>query len=179
MGISAYLRLWKDEKVFFYLLIWLICCLLVILRGSIAHLIKIEWLDIDLIPVFLMYLIIKNQNFEAGCLAFFMGILTDIFAPCQLGLFAFIYSAILFGINLFRRFLDFNNIKASILLVAIFLLAKWSFLLIVVRPFPLGQFILSPSFFLGSVSILITSMITPFLFYLLNLVGGKESQNYT
>ena len=179
MGISASLKLWKEDKVFFYPLIWLACCLFVILKGSITHLIKIEWLDIDLIPIFLMYLIAKEQNLGAGCLAFFMGVLTDIFAPCQLGLFAFTYSAILLGINLCRRFLDFNNIKTSILLVVTFLLAKWFFLLIVIRPFPLGQFIPSIPFILVSVSILITGLITPVIFYFLNLVGGKESQNYT
>jgi len=178
MGIRVFLKLWEEDKVFFYPLIWLTGSLFVILRGSITHLIKIEWLDIDLISVFLIYLIAKDQEIGAACLAFFMGILTDIFAPCQLGLFAFAYSAILLGINLCRRFLDFKNIKTSMLFVAIFLLAKWSFLLIVIRPFPLRQFIPSIPFVLVSVSILITSLITPFLFYVLNLVSGKESQNY-
>ncbi len=179
MGISTSLKPWKEYKVFFYSLIWLTCCLYVILRGNITHLIKMEWLDIDLIPIFLMYLLAKERNLGAGCLAFFMGVLTDIFTPCQLGLFAFTYSAILLGINLCRRFLDFNNIKTSILLVVIFLLAKWSFLLIAIRPFPLGQFIPSIPFISVSVSILITGLITPVIFYFLNLVGGKESQNYT
>ena len=175
VGIRVYLKQWKEDDVFFYPLIWLVCGIFVILRGSIKHLVGIEWLDIDLIPIFLIYLIARDQNFGASCLAFFMGILTDIFAPCKLGLFAFAYSAILLGINNCRQFLDFNNIKTSILFVAIFLLAKWSFLLIVIRPFPLGQFTPLIPFILVSVSILITSLITPLLFYFLNLVRGKEN----
>lgn len=175
MGIRSYLKIGEKNDVFFYPIIWLTCGLFVIVRGSINHLVGIEWLDIDLIPIFLIYLIAKDQNFMAGCLGFFMGILTDIFAPCQLGLFAFAYSAILFGINHCRRFLDFNNIKTSILFVAIFLLAKWSFLMIIIRPFPLGQF--TPLIYF--ISVLITGMIAPSLFYFLNLVRGKENQNYT
>jgi cell shape-determining protein MreD len=176
--ISKYLKLWREDRIFFYPLIWLTCGLFVILKGSINHLLRIEWLDIDLIPIFLIYLIAKDQNFKAGCLAFFMGILTDILAPCQLGLFTFAYSAILLGINHCRRFLDLNNIKTSILLVAFFLLAKWSFLLIIMRFFPIRQFISLIPFILVSVSILITSLITPFLFYFLNLLRGKESQDH-
>jgi len=178
MGIRAYLMLWKEDDVVFYPLIWLMCGLSVILRGSINHLVGIEWLDMDLIPIFVIYLIAKNQNLMASCLAFFMGMLTDIFAPCQLGLFAFAYSAILLGINRCRQFLDFNNIKTSILFVAIFLLAKWSFLMIIIRPFPLGQFSPLSFFILVSISVVITSMITPFLFYFLNLTREKESRDY-
>ncbi len=178
MGIRAYLKLWKEDDVFFYPLIWLTCGLFVILRRSINYFLGIEWLDIDLIPVFLIYLIAKDQSFMAGCLAFFMGMLTDTFAPCQFGLFAFVYSAIILGINHCRQFLDFNNIKTSILFVAIFLLIKWSFLMIIIRPFPLGQFSPLISFILVSISVLLTSMITPFLFYFLNLVRGKEYRDY-
>jgi len=178
VGIRAYLRLWEEDKIFFYPLIWLICGLFVILRGSITHLISIEWLGIDLIPVFLVYLIARGQSFGAGCLAFFMGVLTDIFAPCQLGLFAFVYSAILLGIDRFRQFLDFNDTKTSILFVAIFLLAKWSLLMIIIRFFPLVQFIPSISFISVSISALITCLITPFCFYFLNIARGKESRNY-
>jgi len=174
MGIRTYLKLWKEDDVFFYPLIWLTCGLFVILRGSVNHLVGIEWLDIDLIPVFLIYLIAKDQNFMAGCLAFFMGMLTDVFAPCQLGLFAFLYSAIILGINHTRQFLDFNNIKTSVLFVAIFLLAKWSFLMIIIRPSPLREITPLISIVLVFISVLITSMITPFMFYFLNLVGGKE-----
>lgn len=174
MGIRSYLKPGKENDVFFYPIIWLTCGLFVIARGSINHLVGIEWLDIDLIPVFLIYLIAKDQNFMAGCLAFFMGMLTDVFAPCQLGLFAFLYSAIILGINHTRQFLDFNNIKTSVLFVAIFLLAKWSFLMIIIRPSPLREITPLISIVLVFISVLITSMITPFMFYFLNLVGGKE-----
>lgn len=173
MRIKASLKPWKGDDLFSYSLIWLTCGLSVILRRNMNHLVGIEWLDIDLIPVFLIYLIAKDRSFMAGCLAFFMGVLTDIFAPCQLGLFAFLYSAITLGINHCRQFLDFNNIKTSILFVAAFLLAKWLFLMIIIRPSPLGQFTLLVF------SVLITSMITPFLFYFLNLVGGKEYRDHT
>ena len=168
----------EREQWIFYPLIWFTCGIFVILRGVIAHLVGIEWVDIDLIPIFLVYLIAEDQDFRAGCLAFFMGILTDIFAPCQLGLFAFVYSAILLGINQCRQFLDFNKIKALVLLVAIFLVAKWSLVLIIIRILSLGQSIPSITFILIPISALITGMITPFLFYFLNLVRGKENPDY-
>ena len=176
LKIQKFLKLWKEDRIFFYPLIWLACGFFVILRGSINHLLKIEWLDLDIISILLIYLIAKDQNYKASCLAFFMGLLTDIFAPCQLGLFAFTYSAIVLGVTHCRRFLDFNNIKTSMLLVACFLLAKWSFLLIVMKFFPIRQFIGLIPFVLLSVSIVITSLITPFLFLFLNLLEGKERQ---
>jgi len=177
LKISKFLQLWKQDRIFFYPLIWLTCGFFVILRGSINHFLRIEWLDLDIVPIFLIYLVAKDQDYKASCLAFFMGILTDIFSPCQLGLFAFTYSAILLGVNHCRRFLDLNNIKTSMLLVVFFLLAKWSFLLIIVRFLPIRQFIALTSFIFLSVSIVITSLITPLLFYFLYLLRGKESQD--
>lgn len=150
----------------------------VLLRGSIGHLMGIEWLDIDLIPIVLIYLLGKDQELRAGCLAFCIGILTDILAPCQLGLFAFAYSAIIFGLNRCRQFLDFNNIKTSALFVAIFLLAKWALLLLVLRLFLAGQFIPSISFVSVFLSALITSLLAPPLFYFLDLAGGPEGLGY-
>jgi len=177
LKISKLLQLWKEDRIFFYPLIWLTCGVFVILRGSINHFLRIEWLDLDILPIFLIYLVAKDQDYKASCLAFFMGILTDIFSPCQLGLFAFTYSAILLGVNHCRRFLDLNNIKTSMLLVVFFLLAKWSFLLIIVRFFPIRQFIALTPFILVSVSIVITGLITPLLFYFLGLLRGKESRD--
>ena len=177
MKIGKLLQLWKEDRIFFYPLIWLTCGFFVILRGSINHFLRIEWLNLDILPIFLIYLVAKDQDYKASCLAFFMGILTDIFSPCQLGLFAFTYSAILLGVNHCRRFLDLNNIKTSMLLVVFFLLAKWSFLLIIVRFFPIRQFIALTPFILVSVSIVITGLITPLLFYFLDLLRGKESQD--
>jgi cell shape-determining protein MreD len=178
VGIRAYLKLWEENKVFFYSLIWVICGLFVILSGSITHIISIEWPGIDLIPVFLVYLVARDQGFGAGCLAFIMGMLTDIFAPCQLGLFTFIYSAILLGIDRCRQFFDFNNIKTLVLFVAIFVLAKWALLLIIITFFPLGQFIPSISFVSVSISFLTTCLIAPFFFYLLTIARDKESRNH-
>ncbi len=178
MGIRVNLGLGKQNNIFFHALIWLTCGIVVILRGGITHLIGIEWVDIDLIPIFLIYLIGQDQNFRAGCLAFFMGVLTDIFAPCQLGLFAFTYSAILLGANYCRQFLDFTKIRTSMLLVAFFVVAKWSLLLIIMSIFPLGQRIPSISFISVCISALITGMIAPFLFYFLDLVRGKENRDY-
>jgi len=176
VGIRAYLKLRKEDGAFLHPLIWLTCGLFVILKGSMYHLVGIEWLDIDLIPIFLMYLIGKDQDFVAGCLAFYAGILTDIFAPCHLGLFAFVYSAIVLGIIHCRQFLDFNNIKTSILFVAVFLLVKWPFLMIIMGPSPSRQISSMGSLFFVSICVLATSMVTPFLFYFLDLAKGKEDR---
>jgi NhaP-type Na+/H+ or K+/H+ antiporter len=62
------------------------------------------------------------------------------------------------------------------LLVVFFLLAKWSFLLIVVGSLPIRQLIAWIPFIFLLVSIVITGLITPLLFYFLDLLRGKESQ---
>lgn len=174
MRVGGFIKHWRAGGGFLFPLICVITGLFVLLRGSIGHLVGIEWLDIDLIPIVLIYLLGKNQEFRAGCLAFCMGVLTDILAPCQLGLFAFTYSAIIFGIYRCRQFLDFNNIKTSALFVAIFVLIKGAFLLVVLRLLPAGQFVPSISFVSVFLSTLITSLLTPPLFYFLDLVGGPE-----
>ena len=179
LKLSKFSKLWKEDRIFFYPLVWLLCGFYVGLKGTMNHFIGIEWLDIDVVPVFLLYLVAKDQDNKASCLAFFMGILTDIFSPCQLGLFAFIYSALLLVVTLFRRFLDLNNIKTAMLLVVFFLLAKWLFLLIAVRFLPNRQFLTSTPFILLIVSIVIMSLITPLLFYFLNLLRGRERREST
>jgi cell shape-determining protein MreD len=176
-GVKVW-KLWKEERIFFYPLLFLICGLFVILRPSINHLLGIEWLDIDIIIILIIYLVAKDQTYKASCLAFFMGILTDIFAPCQLGLFAFVYSVLYLGVNYSRLFLDLNTTKTQILLVALSLLAKWFFLLITIKASRAGQFIDLITFILMFVSIFITSLITPVLFYFLNQLRGEEGQKY-
>ena len=178
METKDYLRQWREKSVFFHPLIWLVCVLFVVLRGNIAHLSRIEWLDFDLIPVFLVYLIAIDQNSKALCLAFFMGLLTDIFSSCQLGLFAFTYSAILLTINNTRQFLDLANVRTSALLVALFVLAKWCLVLIVLRILPVAQSVPSIRLTLVVVSALIMGVIAPILFYALDVIYGKEDREH-
>jgi rod shape-determining protein MreD len=173
-----YLRQWREKSVFFHPIIWLVCVLFVVLRGNIAHLSRTEWLDFDLIPVFLVYLIVIDQNFKALCLAFFMGLLTDMFSSCQLGLFAFTYSAILLIINNTRQFLDLANVRTSALLVALFVLAKWWLLLVVLRILPLTQAVPSIRLMSVVVSALIMGVIAPILFYVLDVFYGKEDREH-
>ncbi|HUU41881.1 MAG TPA: hypothetical protein VMW42_13175 [Desulfatiglandales bacterium] len=174
---SIYVEEWGEGgKAFFYPLIWLMCGLFVILKGNANHFLGVEWLDIDIIPIFLIYLITKERVLLAACLAFFMGILTDILASCQVGLFALVYSAIILGIKYCQKFLDFNNVKTQILSVAFFILAKWSFLLVLPRIFPKGQSNPSIPIVLLAGSVFTTSLIAPILFYVLNFLQGKEAK---
>ena len=178
MGTKDYFRHWRENRAFFHPIIWFACGLFVVLRGNIAHLSKIEWLDFDLIPLFLVYLIAIDQDFKALCLAFFMGLLTDMFSSCQLGLFAFTYSAILLAIKNTRYFLDLANVRTAALLVALFLLAKWCLVLIVLRIVPLSQTV--PSIRLASVAVsaLIMGVVAPILFYVLDVIYGKENREH-
>lgn len=178
MGVRGFLKLARGQELSLYSLVWSVCGTSVILRGSVTHIVGIEWIDVDLIPVLLVYLMGKDRIVGASWLAFLMGLLTDMLSPSPLGLFAFAYSAILLGINYCRTFLDFTKIKTSILLVAIFVLAKWSVLLSVLRIFPLGQSVPSITFISLSISAVAMSTIAPFLFYLLNLATGGENPSY-
>lgn len=178
MEIRDSLEQWKERHVFFHSLIWLACILFVLLRGSIAHLVRVEWLYVDLIPIFLIYLVAKEQSLKASCLAFLVGLLTDIFSSCHLGLFALAYSAILLGINSCRQLLDFRNIKTSSVLAAVFVLSKWFLVLIVLSALPLGRTPSSMGLVLVVVSALVTGLITPALFYVLDLAWRREKVDY-
>jgi len=175
MGIGGLIQQWRAGVGYLFPLLCVMSGTFVLLRGSISHLLGIEWLDIDLMPVVLIYLLGKDQELRAGGLAFCVGLLTDILAPCQLGLFALTYSAITFGLSRCRQFLDFNNIKTSALFVAIYLLVKWTFLLAVPRLLPAGQLIPSISFMSVFWSALITSLLAVPLLYFLELVGGERA----
>lgn len=165
---------------FMFPFLCLVSGIFVLLRGSISHLLGIEWLDIDIIPIALVYLLGKDQEVRAVILAFFAGTLTDLVAPCQLGLFALTYSTLTFGINRCRRFLDFDNRKTSALFVAGFVVAKWAFVLSVLRLFAAEQ--LMPSISLVSIwaSALITGLLAMPSFYLLELSeGGTDAGTLT
>jgi len=174
VGTRDYTRQWRANRLFFHPSIWFVCGLFVILRGTIAHLSGIEWLDFDLVAVFLVYLITINQDFKALCLAFFMGLLMDMFSACQLGLFAFTYSAILLATKSTRHFLDLANVRTAALLVALFLVAKWCFLWLVFRIIPLTQSVPSINLIAVIVSAFIMGVIAPMLFYVLDVVWGRE-----
>ena len=177
-GLAVHLKQWREEGALFYPSVWILCGLFVVLWGNIHHFTGVEWLNVDLIPVFLVYLIAKEQDLKAFCFAFFMGLLKDILAPCQLGLFAFTYSVLLFGMTRCRQFLNFNNLKTSVLLVAAFLLGKWVFFLVVLRLFPGGQFIPSIHVVEAASSVVMTTLVSPFLFSFLDFIKGGENQNY-
>lgn len=172
MGIGGLIRHWKARISFSFPIICVMSGIFVLLRGSIGHLLGIEWLDIDLIPIVLIYLLGKDQGLRAGFLAFCMGILTDLFTPSQLGLFALTYCTITLGLNHCRQFLDITNIKTSALFVTMYLLAKWAFILVVLRLFTTGNFMPSISFISVFLSVLITSLLAPPLLYFMDSAGG-------
>ena len=178
METKDYLRHWRENRLFFHPSIWFVCGLFVVLRGSIAHLSGIAWLDFDLVPVFLVYLIAIDQELKALCLALVMGLLVDMFSACQLGLFALTYTAILLAVNSTRRFLDLANVRTAALLVALFLLAKWCFVSIVLRILPLTQSVPSINFITVIVSAFIMGVIAPVLFYILDVIRGKEDRDH-
>jgi hypothetical protein len=62
--------------------------------------------------------------------------------------------------------------------VAVFVLAKWVLVLIVMSAFPLGQTLPSISFVLVVVAALATGLITPVLFYVLDLALKGDNSNY-
>jgi rod shape-determining protein MreD len=175
MGIGGLIRRWRAGISFSFPILCALSAIFVLLRGSISHLLGIEWLDIDLIPIVLIYLLGKDQELRAGFLAFCMGTLTDILTPAQLGLFALTYCTITLGLNHCRQFLDFTNIKTSALFVAMYLLTKWAFVLVVLRLFTTGNLMPSTSFISVFLSALITSLLAPPLFYLMDLAGGGRA----
>jgi len=174
MRTGGLIQHWRAGEGFLFPFLCVMSGIFVLLRGSMSRLLGIEWLDIDLIPIVLMYLLGNDKELRAVGLAFCMGILTDILAPCQLGLFALTYSAITVGLNRCRQFLDFNKTRTLALFVAIYLLVKWVFLLAVLRLFPAGQLIPSIPFVSVCLSALITSLLALPLFYFLDLAGGEK-----
>jgi len=177
IGPEGFIQHWRADVGFMFPFLCVISGIFVLLRGSISHLLAIEWLDIDLIPIALVYLLGKDQELRAGILAFCAGILTDILAPCQFGLFALTYSTLTFGVNRSRQFLDFDNRKTSALFVAGYLVAKWGFIFSVLRVFAAGQLIPSISLVSVVVSALITGFLSMPLFYLLDLAGGGRDSD--
>jgi rod shape-determining protein MreD len=175
MGIGGLIRHWREGISFSFPILCVMSGIFVLLRGNISYLLGIEWLDIDLIPIVLIYLLGKDQVLRAGFLAFCAGILTDILSPAQLGLFALAYSAITLGLNSFRCFFNFTNIKTSMLFVAMYLLTKWAFVLVMLRLFTTRNLMPSTSFISVFLSVLITCLLAPLLFYLMDLAGGGRA----
>jgi rod shape-determining protein MreD len=180
MKAGGLIEHWRADAGFMFPLLCVVSGMFVLLRGSISHLVGIEGLDIDLIPIVLVYLLSKDQEVRAGSLAFGTGLLTDVLAPCQFGLFALTYSAITLGVDRCRQFLDFDHIKTSALFVAGYLVAKWAFVWAVLTVFTTGQLIPSISLVSVCISAVITGLLAVPLFYLLGLGdGGRGADRLT
>jgi rod shape-determining protein MreD len=179
MGNGSLKKHRKAEERFLLPFLYITSGIFVLLRGGVSRFLGVEWLDIDLISIVFVYLLGKDKEIQAVALAFFLGIMTDIFAPCRLGLFALTYTVTTAGLSRCRQFLDFNNAKTLALLVGVFLLVKWAFLVGLLGLFPVGQLIPSISLISVFLSALITSVLALFLFYFLDHADEEKRSQAT
>lgn len=178
MGITEYFKQLREDRMFIHAIFWFLCALFVVLRGGIAHLTKIEWFDFDVIVVLLVYLVAARRNFQALCLAFCMGLLTDIYSSSHLGLFAFVYSAIVLALNHSQQFLDLASGRTSALLVTVFILFKWCIVLAVLSILRFGQSLPSIDLMLVVISAFIMGLVSPILFRMLGLCCAKQNREH-
>jgi hypothetical protein len=151
-----------------YVVVWLGALLFLLIKGSLMNWMKLNNLDVDLVPIMTAYLITCNGKIGAGVFAFFQGIFVDMFSAGLLGLFGLIYLVVFLGIYLGGRFFDPHSPRGLVILVALAILLKGSLFVVLLDAFSLEMLTSSSTFLSMAASALCTGLIAPFLFYVLD-----------
>ncbi len=135
-------------------------------------------IDLDLIVLFIAYLFMSRGEKGAGVFAFCQGFLTDIFSGGFLGLFALLYLVVFLVIRIGSRPLDLLSSGGLVALVSVAVFLKGLFVIGLHHLFSLNIMFSFMDLLALISSSVITGLVAPFLFYLLNFLDGIFVEGY-
>jgi rod shape-determining protein MreD len=137
-----------------------------------------RFFNVDLVVLLIAYLCVSRGETGAGVFAFCQGVLTDIFSGGFLGLFALIYLIVFFGIRIGSRPLDLLSSGGQVALVSLAFLLKGLLIIGFNDLFSLNGMFMFPDFLALLSSSVITGLVAPFLFSLLNYLDCFFVEGY-
>jgi hypothetical protein len=162
-----------------YILVWFASLLFILIKGNLVNQVGSSLFDVDLVTIFIAYLLVTYGEPWAGIFALSQGLLIDIFSGGVLGLFTVLYLIVFLGIRLGSRLFDLSSIKGKVLTVSLAVFVKSILLISFLTLFPL-EFVVSSSIFWSfAISAIGSGLIGPLVFYLLQglnylLMGNRE-----
>lgn len=157
----------------------MVSVLLLLVKGSLMAYGMSRLLNVDFIVLFVAYLFVSRGETGAGIFAFCQGLLTDIFSGGFLGLFGLLYLVVFLGIRIGSRPIDLLSSGGQFALVSVAVLLKDLLMIGLHHLFSLNLVYSFSDFWASLSSALVTGILAPFLFGLLNyldryFVEGRE-----
>ena len=128
----------------------------------------IKYFDLDLVIVFIVFLMAFSSETGAGIFAFGQGLVMDIFSGGILGLFTLLYLIVFLGVKLASRPLDLLSTGGQIAIISMAVLFKELMMVTLLHLFSLEITSSFANFALFVLSAVCSGLIAPFIFYLMN-----------
>jgi len=141
------------------------------IKGDLKTIFPTGPVDIDLIAIFIGYLLISFGDFSAGLFAFSSGLLIDVFSIASLGLFSTLYLTVFFVIKLGSSLFSLNSIKGQIIIIGAAVCMKQLMFYGFLKIFPIASDF-SPTIVLSlSCSVIFSALAAPLIFSFFMFVG--------
>jgi len=131
----------------------------------------LKLIDVDIVVVFIVYLLMFYGEMWVGIFAFGQGLIIDIFSGGMLGLFALLYLIVFFIIKIVSRPLDIYSITGQMAIIYIAVLLKNILMVLFVYIFSMEIALSFFDFLVFIFSAICSGLLAPIIFYLLNLLN--------
>ena len=133
-----------------------------------------DLLDMDLLVILMSYLFLYFGNIAAVTFAFSQGLLVDIFSGGLRGLFTTLYFVLFAWIYLGSRIFNPRDPKGQAIIVSLGIFLKKVLFLSITAVFSLELYVSIHFLWISSISIVVTGLMAPLLFYIFNWFGGSS-----
>ena len=145
-----------------------------LIKGSLFYSLVVKGVDIDLIIVFTVYLLASNES-SPGIFSFCQGFLLDILSGGIPGFYTLIYLLVYFSIRVISHPIDLLTPVGRAAVVFIAVIIKELIMLLFINLFSLQYFFSADSFFSFSLSAVLTSILSVFIFHFLKISSVAAS----
>lgn len=141
-----------------------------LVRGNLLNQDWLDFADVDFVTILLAYVWLGFGQTGAGLFALGQGLLMDLFSGGMMGLFAMLYLAVFFAIQLGSRFFDLQSFRGMMILVLLAVLLRQVMLLGMLHLFSFTIQFSLPNYVSFALSSIISGLLAPPIFLLLDLV---------
>jgi rod shape-determining protein MreD len=157
---------------FILLAIWILGFLFSLIKGKCMNILGSDLLDMDLLIIMMSYLFLYYGTIATVTFAFGQGLLVDVFSGGLHGLFTTLYLVLFAWIYLGFRIFNPRDPKGQAIIASMGILLKKVLFLAIMTVFSLELYVSIHFLWISGISIVVTGLMAPFLFYIFNWLGG-------